>query len=91
MSLNPFVRRRKFSQLQVHSAFVARRATLYSSIFFTPAAFALVLLAFVRYPACRYPEEAPLILVTNDSMPPGLARRLMEQANAQAAKMVSMA
>ncbi|CAM9318540.1 unnamed protein product [Ascophyllum nodosum] len=36
----------------------------------------------------RYPHEAPLVLVTNESLPPGLARRLTEGANAQAAELV---
>ncbi|CAN0185042.1 unnamed protein product, partial [Scytosiphon promiscuus] len=35
----------------------------------------------------RYPHEAPLVLVTNESLPPGLARRLTEAANTQAAAM----
>lgn len=37
----------------------------------------------------RYPLEAPLVLVTNESLPPGLARKIVEAANAQAGKLVS--
>ena len=36
----------------------------------------------------RYPHEAPLVLITNESLPPGLARKLMEAANVRAATMV---
>lgn len=35
----------------------------------------------------RYPRDAPLVLVTNDTLPPGLARRLIEAANTRAAAM----
>lgn len=37
----------------------------------------------------RYPHEAPLVLITNEALPPGLARKLIEAANTHAAKMVS--
>ena len=36
----------------------------------------------------RYPQEAPLVLITNETLPPGLARKLMEAANEHAARMV---